>query len=250
MLDNSARLETRALVVEDDPVIRGQLMRVVNRIIAEVDEASDGAQAQQLFDRYEHPLVLLDLRLPRIDGMDVLRHIKSIHPASQVIILSAHGKEDAIEALNLHAFRFLVKPPKIPQIEASLQEAFEQYLLLERQNGPGGAALGAPAAHAPVELEEETRRLYARLAELAARRASSPEDQGLQLEYESVFRRLREVQNVEAEHARAAFRARLALPRGEGYRALQAAREELASVPDSNPAGSAKSPGDADPETT
>ena len=243
-------LATRALVVEDDEAIRGQLLRVVSRLVAQVDEAADGSRAQQLFDRYEHPLVLLDLRLPQIDGMDVLRHIKSIHPASEVIILSAHGgKDDAVKALNLHAFRYLEKPPQVPDIEAALRGAYERYLLFERQSARGSSASGARAVGAAVELEDETRTLYARLADLAARRASSPHDRNLQQEYETVFQRLRELQTVEAEHARTAFRANLALPPGEGYRALQAAREELANAPDSNPAEPAESPGDANPET-
>jgi DNA-binding response OmpR family regulator len=239
-------LDTRALVVDDDAAIRGLLMRSVKRIIAAADEAADGSQAQRLFDQYEHPLVLLDLRMPGVDGMEVLRHIKAIHPSSQVVILSAH-EDDAVAALNLHAFQYLKKPPKLPEIEAALKAAYEQYLLYERQSGPSGAA---PDVRAAVELDEETRLLYARLAELAARRASSPHDQSIQHEYDAVFRRLREVQSVEAEHARAAFRARLALPRGDGYRALQAAREELSDAPVPNPAEPAASPRGTDPETT
>jgi DNA-binding response OmpR family regulator len=237
-------LDTRALVVDDDAAIRGQLVRSVKRIITEADEAADGSQAQRLFDQYEHPLVILDLLMPGVGGMEVLRHIKTIHPASQVILLSAHGEmKDVVEALNLDAFQYIVKPPKLLDLESALQAAYKRYLLFEPQSG-------ARAADAAAELEDETRTLYARLAELAARRASSPHDQSIQHEYDAVFRRLRAVQSVEAEHARAAFRARLALPRGEGYRALQAAREELTNAPVPNPAEPAASPRDTDPETT
>jgi DNA-binding response OmpR family regulator len=185
-------LDTRALVVEDERDIRKQIVRTVKRLVLSVDEAADGAEAQKLFEQYAHPLVLLDLRLPELDGMEVLRRIKARHPDSEVIILSAHGdKGDAVEALNLHAFRYLEKPPNITEIEEALRAAYKRFLLLAGRNVAGSPEPDPHPGDGSGELDAEIQDLYARIAALTAQRTQAPEDDALRREYEAVFQRLR-----------------------------------------------------------
>jgi DNA-binding response OmpR family regulator len=97
--------ETRALVADDDDevAIFGECLRRLS--IRQVDQATDGEAALALFLEHKHALVVLDLNMPRMSGLDVLRRIRTIDPRTQVVIVTAlASKEQAIEALNLHAF--------------------------------------------------------------------------------------------------------------------------------------------------
>ena len=244
-------LDTRVLVVEDENDLRRHVVRAVKRQIKCVDEAADGAQAQALFEQHSHPLVLLDLRLPgRMGGMEVLRHIKARHPASEVIILSAHGdKRAAVEALNLHAFRYLEKPARAEDIEAALREAYEQFARLGRTQASGGRVTDGLQDDEAGALDAEIRDLYARIAEMTARRKQAPDNDDLRIEHEALFQRLRQAQRTEAAQARAAFRTYLGLPRGQGHRSLQAAREELAYGTSEDSTQTTEALADANPET-
>ena len=211
-------IEDRILVVDDEDQIRRQLVRVTQRCVRTVDDAADGMQASHLFEIYHHPLVLLDLRLPRRDGMDVLREINRIHPATKTVILTAHGtEEDAINALNLGAFRYLKKPLDVSSIERAIGEGYARY---RRE-------LECATDEIRREddlLSREIDSLYRRLAELAPR---ASEDGEIRVQFEDTMRKLREKQHIEADRARRLLRASVPLDPKQAYDALRAAREEL-----------------------
>jgi two-component system nitrogen regulation response regulator NtrX len=98
------------LVVEDEPGFRASLRRTLEDAGYETVEASDGKIALDMLHRYLIDLVLLDLRLPRISGMEVLRRIADEYPGLAVVILSAYGTVPAaVEATRLGALEFLEK---------------------------------------------------------------------------------------------------------------------------------------------
>ncbi|MFH1974114.1 MAG: response regulator [Pseudomonadota bacterium] len=86
--------------------------------------AFTGAQALQIVDDQIPDVMIVDLKMPGIDGMEVLRRVKKAYPKIQVIILTGHGSEnDKKEALSLGAFGYLQKPIQIDELERQIINA-------------------------------------------------------------------------------------------------------------------------------
>jgi two-component system nitrogen regulation response regulator NtrX len=103
-------IRPRLLVVEDEPGFRASLRRTLEEAGYETVEASDGKTALDVLRHDLIDLVLLDLRLPRVSGMEVLRRIADEYPGLAVVILSAYGTVPAaVEATRLGALEFLEK---------------------------------------------------------------------------------------------------------------------------------------------
>ena len=206
-------LETRALVVDDDDDVVAYFGEFLRGSIRQVDQANNGDAALALFREHRHALVVLDLIMPKMSGLDVLRRIRAIDSRSQVVIVTGFAtKEYAIEALNLHAFGFLEKPVKPRQFQAVLAKAYARY-----QQGPGEAP-----AH-----EAEISSLYGQLAALSAELEQSPDRADVRQAYEQCLERLRDMQRQEAAFASQLFRENLALKKGSGYASIEAARRLL-----------------------
>lgn len=102
--------EARVLVVDDEPMVREVLARYLAKEGFEVDTAADGQAALDSFQAAAPDLVLLDLMLPKIDGMEVFRQMRGTS-APAVIMLTAKGEEtDRIVGLELGADDYIVKP--------------------------------------------------------------------------------------------------------------------------------------------
>jgi two-component system, OmpR family, response regulator ResD len=101
---------TRVLVVDDEPMVRDVLARYLKKEGYEVDVAEDGEQALHSFAATAPDLVLLDLMLPRVDGLEVLRRMRERAPTA-VIMLTAKGEEtDRVVGLELGADDYVTKP--------------------------------------------------------------------------------------------------------------------------------------------
>ena len=102
--------DVRVLIVDDEPMVRDVLARYLLKEGFEVDTAEDGAQALDVFARTAPDLVLLDLMLPKVDGLEVLRRIRE-HGRPPVIMLTARGEEtDRVVGLELGADDYVTKP--------------------------------------------------------------------------------------------------------------------------------------------
>jgi DNA-binding NtrC family response regulator len=146
--------EPRVLVVEDEAKIRSHVVRALEREGMTVDQAEDGIQGWNSFEQTLHPVVVLDLRMPRRDGMELLRMIHDRRPETQVIILTGHGgKADAIQAVNLHAAAFLEKPPDLDAILEAVQAGWLEY---QERIGVFPAMAGE-GVEPPPDLEEVRR---------------------------------------------------------------------------------------------
>lgn len=148
--------EPRVLVVEDEGDVRRHVVRALEREGMTVDQAEDGEEGWNLFERELHPIVILDLRMPRRDGIALLRLIHDRRPETQVVILTGHGgKDDVIQALNLHAAAYLEKPPDIDAIIDKVRAGWAEY---QERIGVPEVPLGA-TPEPPPDLEDVRRAL-------------------------------------------------------------------------------------------
>ena len=103
--------KTKILIVDDDEVVRLSYLRSLRNERRKVEVAEDGAKAINAMEQQPFDVVLLDLRMPGMDGITVLKTIKERWPESEVVIITAYPSvETAVEAVRLGAFDYLTKP--------------------------------------------------------------------------------------------------------------------------------------------
>ncbi len=111
------------LVDDEEEFVKALADRIQMRDLG-TDVALNGEQALQIVDGEVPDVMVLDLRMPGIDGMEVLRRVKKTYPKVEVIILTGHGSEsDEREARKLGAFDYLQKPTSIDVLVQKLKEA-------------------------------------------------------------------------------------------------------------------------------
>jgi two-component system, NtrC family, response regulator AtoC len=116
----------RILVVDDEESIRLNLKRYFERRSLEVFTAGTGVAAFGICAKSMVDVVLLDLKLPDMDGLDVLAQIKSASPQTAVIMITAHGDVDtAVKAMQMKADTFLLKPVDLKALESIVEKALE-----------------------------------------------------------------------------------------------------------------------------
>jgi DNA-binding response OmpR family regulator len=101
----------RVLVVDDEANLRQTFARILHQMGCEVTTAADGAEALQRLGITPYDLVYLDIRLPEMDGLQVLRQIHDRYPQLAVVLLTAYASiKSAVEAVRLGATDYLIKP--------------------------------------------------------------------------------------------------------------------------------------------
>jgi DNA-binding NtrC family response regulator len=117
----------RVLIVDDELNLRKVMGALLARDGFEVLEAADGEAALELLDS-ELSLVITDLRMPKIDGMGLLRRVVAEYPDVPVIMITAHGSVDsAVEAVKLGAFDYVEKPFEQTQLRQIVDKALKQH---------------------------------------------------------------------------------------------------------------------------
>lgn len=120
----------RILVVEDDLEIQGQLQRKLGQMGYQVSVAEDGVEALFYIDQYEISLAIVDLGLPRMDGMQLIQQMRADNHELPVLILTARtGWQSKVQGLNAGADDYLVKPFQIEELVARVSA------LLRRSSG-------------------------------------------------------------------------------------------------------------------
>ena len=161
---------THILVVDDDPGILTAIKQALARHQYEVTTAVDGAEALELYQRVQPDLLLLDLMMPRLNGLEVCRQIRA-QASTPIIILSIKGGEaDIVSALDLGADDYLVKPFRLAELLARLRAVLRR----------GSKPLASRIVCGDLEIDTEQHRVtvnsrevtlspieYAVLAELA-----------------------------------------------------------------------------------
>jgi len=120
----------KILVIDDEQNVRRMLTRVLSTEDFIVEEAIDGWEGLQKLERENYSLVLLDLRMPKLNGIETLKKIKEADLTLPVIMMSAYGSiPEAVEAMKLGAVDYLVKPFDIEELKIIVERAIQQYKL-------------------------------------------------------------------------------------------------------------------------
>jgi len=115
------------LIIDDEKSIRNVLKDILQHEGYQVDEASDGEQGLQLFQSKNFDLVLCDIKMPKMDGMEVLQQIMLVNPEVPVLMISGHGTiENAVEAVKKGAYDFISKPPDLNRLLITLRNALDK----------------------------------------------------------------------------------------------------------------------------
>jgi two-component system response regulator HydG len=121
----------KVLVVDDQKNMRATTAIVLRSAGHAVEEAEDGAAALRRVQAETFDVVLTDLRMPTVDGMEVLRETRRLSPETQVIVMTAYGTIDsAVEAIRRGAYDFLAKPFKEDELLLRVSKAIEKRRLL------------------------------------------------------------------------------------------------------------------------
>ena len=120
-------MNKRILIVDDEEIVRFALSEKLRENDFSVIEAFDGRNAVDVFGREVVDAVLLDLRMPDMNGIETMQELKKIDPDVPIIIVTAYGDiPTAVQAIKLGAYDFIEKPPQISKLIVTLQRAVEK----------------------------------------------------------------------------------------------------------------------------
>ena len=124
---------SKILIIEDEAAIR----RVLRKIISEEDkgyqvsEAEDGLQGLEMMTQEDFDLVLCDIKMPKMDGMEVLQKIKKVKPDTVIVMISGHGDIDvAIQTMKMGAYDYISKPPDLNRLLNTVRNALDKKELI------------------------------------------------------------------------------------------------------------------------
>lgn len=156
-------MKPRVLIVDDEPLIRHSLSEAIRRKGYETIMACDGEDALLQLQRSFAPLIFADIRMPRLDGLELLQRVKVIAPPPQLVLITAYGSvETAVQAMREGAYDFLMKPFSKQRIEE----------ILERVLGNTPARSGVRPDAAIVTRDPQILELLAILKRVASSSAS------------------------------------------------------------------------------
>lgn len=122
---------SKILLIEDDSKIRAILKEILQDKQHEVDEAGDGAEGFKKLEQGSYDLCICDIKMPKMDGLEVLDKAKEAGISTNFVIISAHGNIDiAVEAVKKGAFDFLQKPFDLGRLEITLRNALDKTSLI------------------------------------------------------------------------------------------------------------------------
>ena len=125
------KTKAKILVVDDDSSIRRTLKDILQFERYEVEEASDGVEAIVKIKRNEFDAIIMDIKMPKMDGMDAMERIQAIKPDTPIIMISGHGNIDtAVEAVKKGAFDFIQKPPDLNRLLITIRNAMDKSNLI------------------------------------------------------------------------------------------------------------------------
>jgi len=121
----------KILIIDDEILVRNFLAETLRRKKFETASAENGAKAIQMLKSSTYDLVIADMKLPDLTGIELLKKVKELSPSTIVVIITAYGSiENAVEAMRLGAFNYLIKPFSPDTIEAVIEKAQEHLSLI------------------------------------------------------------------------------------------------------------------------
>jgi DNA-binding NtrC family response regulator len=147
------------LIVDDDPQMLIAMSEAVRWNKWTVATAGSGVQALETLKDAQFRIVVTDIRMPGVTGLDVLREVKSASPRTQVVLVTAHGTvNNAVEAMKMGAFDYLLKPFAFSDLQDVVQRAIrknESYLTAQRPRSQCPVITENPDFLATLELAEQ-----------------------------------------------------------------------------------------------
>jgi DNA-binding response OmpR family regulator len=132
-MDNSNEM-THVLVVDDETAIRYSVSKTLQRVGYQVQEAASGEDALEILQRQPFDVVLTDIRMPGLDGVELVRRIKDIDTDTIVVLMTAYPSlGTAVEALRLGAHDYLIKPSSSQDIRQCVARGVERSRNLKRR---------------------------------------------------------------------------------------------------------------------
>ncbi|MGV1100941.1 sigma-54-dependent transcriptional regulator [Thiovibrio sp. JS02] len=124
----------RLLVVDDEEIALSNLKHVLNKEGYDITASQSGPRALQLLEEKIFDLVLTDLKMEKVDGMQILKRTRELYPDTEVIMITGYATVDsAIEAMKAGAYHYVAKPYKLDEVRKVVREALEK-TRLKREN--------------------------------------------------------------------------------------------------------------------
>ncbi|NUM49550.1 MAG: sigma-54-dependent Fis family transcriptional regulator [Flavobacteriales bacterium] len=122
----------QVLIIDDEKSIRNTLREILEYEKFKVDEAEDGMAGLEKVKKNKYDLILCDIKMPKMDGIEVLENVQQISPETPVLMVSGHGTiETAVEALKKGAYDFIPKPLDLNRLLVSVRNAIDRIELVK-----------------------------------------------------------------------------------------------------------------------
>jgi len=119
--------KARLLVVDDEEIALANLEHVLAKEGYEVMATQSGPTALKLLEKEEFSVVLTDLRMPKVDGMEILERCHELYPDTEVIMITGYATVDsAVEAMKKGAYHYIAKPYRLDEVRKVVAEAVEK----------------------------------------------------------------------------------------------------------------------------
>ena len=128
-LKNEIKQMSKILVIEDEAAIRRVLVKILNEENEkyEIEEAVNGASGMEMIRKSDYDLVLCDIKMPKMDGVEVLQEARKTKPEIPFIMISGHGDLDtAVQTMRLGAFDYISKPPDLNRLLTTVRNALDR----------------------------------------------------------------------------------------------------------------------------
>lgn len=121
----------RILIVDDESSIRKTLREILEFEKYEVNEAADGLDCLVKLKKHKYDVIIMDIKMPKMDGMEALERVQLLAPDTPVIMISGHANIDtAVEAVKVGAFDFISKPPDLNRLLITVRNAMDKSALV------------------------------------------------------------------------------------------------------------------------
>ncbi|AUD04376.1 sigma-54-dependent transcriptional regulator [Spirosoma pollinicola] len=122
----------KLIIVDDEKPIRAALRDILEYEGYDVDEAKDGEEGLDMIMRTNYDVALCDIRMPKLNGLELLMKVNEAEKSTQIIMISAYGNvENAVEATKRGAFDFITKPPDLNRLLITVRNAIERAKLVQ-----------------------------------------------------------------------------------------------------------------------
>ena len=122
----------RLLIIEDEDAIRRVLVKSLKQDndTYDIEEATDGVAGLEKIETLDLDLILCDIKMPKMDGIEVLNHVKKVKPEVPIVMISGHGDLDtAVDTMRKGAFDYISKPPDLNRLLQTVRMAFDHNTL-------------------------------------------------------------------------------------------------------------------------